>query len=277
MYSTADYAVTPRPMYRADGRKLPDIYTTPAALRDELQSALGHVPAVRFLGTADVDRVDASGLPTRRSASKRSTTPTLTLVYLPHLDYNLQRLGPRDPAVAADICARSTTRLRHLIEYFESRGAQVIVLSEYGLVRRVDAGPPESRPARARPARRARGARPRAARRRRQRRVRRRRPPGRARLRERRDRCPTRSAALLEKTPGVERVLDRTARQSSASTHPRARRSRWRSPNRTPGSPTTTGSTTARAGLRADRRYPPQAGLRPGRAVARPGDHACRR
>src|ERR1051325_8910749 len=29
MYSTADYTVTPRPIYRADGRKFPDIYTTP--------------------------------------------------------------------------------------------------------------------------------------------------------------------------------------------------------------------------------------------------------
>jgi predicted AlkP superfamily pyrophosphatase or phosphodiesterase len=37
MYSTADYSVTPRPMYLADGRKLPDIYTTPSYLRDRLQ------------------------------------------------------------------------------------------------------------------------------------------------------------------------------------------------------------------------------------------------
>src|SRR5215468_7311127 len=35
MYSTADVAVTPRPMYPADGRKLPDIHTHPAELRDE--------------------------------------------------------------------------------------------------------------------------------------------------------------------------------------------------------------------------------------------------
>src|SRR5581483_1759325 len=58
---------------------------------------------------------------------------TLTLIYLPHLDYNLQRLGPGDPATDAD--------LRHLdavcgdlIAYYESRDARVIVLSEYGLV-----------------------------------------------------------------------------------------------------------------------------------------------
>ena len=29
MYSGADYSVTPRPMYPADGRKVPDVYTAP--------------------------------------------------------------------------------------------------------------------------------------------------------------------------------------------------------------------------------------------------------
>src|SRR5262245_11673024 len=33
MYSSADYSVTPRPMYPADGRKIPDVYTRPETLR----------------------------------------------------------------------------------------------------------------------------------------------------------------------------------------------------------------------------------------------------
>src|SRR5215831_3656703 len=41
MYSSADIAVTPRPLYPADGRKIPDIYTEPKELRDELNAALG--------------------------------------------------------------------------------------------------------------------------------------------------------------------------------------------------------------------------------------------
>src|SRR5512144_842672 len=52
MYSSADIAVTPRPMYPADGRKLPDIYTAPAGLRDELQQRLGQFPLFRFWGPA---------------------------------------------------------------------------------------------------------------------------------------------------------------------------------------------------------------------------------
>ena len=50
MYSTADIAVTPRPMYPADGRKLPDIHTRPAALRDSLQAKLGQFPLFEFWG-----------------------------------------------------------------------------------------------------------------------------------------------------------------------------------------------------------------------------------
>ena len=38
MYGSADIQVTPRPMYPADGRKIPDIHTRPASLRDDLQS-----------------------------------------------------------------------------------------------------------------------------------------------------------------------------------------------------------------------------------------------
>ena len=45
-------AVTPRPIYKADGRKLPDCYTVPAELRDELTRELGpfrHTQRLRLL------------------------------------------------------------------------------------------------------------------------------------------------------------------------------------------------------------------------------------
>ena len=75
MYSTADYSVTPRPMYPADGRKVPDVYTTPAGLRDELQSALGTFPLFEFWGPRAVDSIDAvdrgSGQARRSASSTR--------------------------------------------------------------------------------------------------------------------------------------------------------------------------------------------------------------
>jgi predicted AlkP superfamily pyrophosphatase or phosphodiesterase len=53
-------------------------------------------------------------------------------VYLPHLDYNLQRWGPSDPRIRIDVAAIDTVAGR-LIEHFRNRGRRVMVLSEYGL------------------------------------------------------------------------------------------------------------------------------------------------
>ena len=44
MYSSAEYSVTPRQIYAADGRKVPDVYAEPAQLRDTLQERFGRFP-----------------------------------------------------------------------------------------------------------------------------------------------------------------------------------------------------------------------------------------
>jgi predicted AlkP superfamily pyrophosphatase or phosphodiesterase len=131
MYSSADIAVTPRPMYLADGRKLPDIYTHPAGLRDELLSSLGEFPLFRFWGPgADIE----SSRWIARSAMHvlERQRPTLTLVYLPHLDYDLQRFGPNHPGIPAQVAAVDAL-CAPLIEKASALGAHTVVLSEYGI------------------------------------------------------------------------------------------------------------------------------------------------
>jgi predicted AlkP superfamily pyrophosphatase or phosphodiesterase len=131
MYATADYTVTPRPMYPADGRKLPDIYTQPAGLRDELQRELGQFPLFRFWGpTADIESTRWIARSALRVLERQR--PTLTLVYLPHLDYCLQRLGPSHPSIAAEVAAVDAL-CGELIEAAGRAGAAVVVLSEYGI------------------------------------------------------------------------------------------------------------------------------------------------
>jgi predicted AlkP superfamily pyrophosphatase or phosphodiesterase len=131
MYSTADYSVTPRPQYLADGRKMPDCYSHPASLRDKLQAEFGTFPLFDFWGP----RTSIKSSRWIAEASKftdKLYDPTLTLIYLPHLDYNLQRHGNQHPSIKKDlkeidaVCA-------DLIKYYESKNAQVIVLSEYGI------------------------------------------------------------------------------------------------------------------------------------------------
>ena len=137
MYSSADFTVTPRPMYPADGRKLPDIYTQPAALREELNAALGEFPLFNFWGpTADIASSRWIGECAKHVFDRKR--PSLTLVYLPHLDYNLQRLGPNDPAIAKDL-GEIDAVCGELIEHFEREGARIIVLSEYGITPVTDA------------------------------------------------------------------------------------------------------------------------------------------
>jgi predicted AlkP superfamily pyrophosphatase or phosphodiesterase len=133
MYSSADYAVTPRPIYWADGLKLPDIYTEPASLRDELVFRLGEFPLFNFWGpNADIRSTEWIARCARHVYDTRR--PTLTLVYLPHLDYNLQRLGPEHPSIKDDLRAVDAV-CGELIEHVRRDGARVIVLSEYGITR----------------------------------------------------------------------------------------------------------------------------------------------
>ncbi len=173
MHSTADYSITPRPMYPADGRKVFDIYSWPYSIRAEIKRDLGEFPFVGFWGPA-------AGIKTPQGAADCATRwiagsakwietkyqPTLNLVDLPHLDYNLQRHGPFvvgdevtslhsstphsalriphfsepphlgsckiNPAIIPDLCAIDTI-VGDLIDFFGKRGVPVVLLSEYGI------------------------------------------------------------------------------------------------------------------------------------------------
>jgi predicted AlkP superfamily pyrophosphatase or phosphodiesterase len=131
MYSSADIGVTPRPMYAADGRKIPDCYAAPSALRDELTERFGAFPLFRFWGPA-TDIAATQWIVNATNYVRQTRRPTLTLVYLPHLDYNLQRVGPLHPSIARDL-AEVDAACGELIEQAERDGADVIVLSEYGI------------------------------------------------------------------------------------------------------------------------------------------------
>ncbi|MFP5407020.1 MAG: alkaline phosphatase family protein, partial [Gammaproteobacteria bacterium] len=63
---------------------------------------------------------------------RETRRPTLSLIYLPHLDYNLQRRGPSHAANARDL-QEVDALCGEIIEQAERDGAAVIVLSEYGI------------------------------------------------------------------------------------------------------------------------------------------------
>jgi predicted AlkP superfamily pyrophosphatase or phosphodiesterase len=131
MYAAVDLSLTPRPIYPADGRKIPAVYSQPADLHRALEDRLGPFPFFEFWGPR-------AGLPSSAWIARAAREvfdahrPSLTLVYLPHLDYDLQRLGPDDPAIAEQVRGIDAVA-GALIDHVRGAGAQVLVVSEYGI------------------------------------------------------------------------------------------------------------------------------------------------
>ena len=131
MNSSCDFTVTPRPIYTHNGRKIPDISTQPDALRDSLQNNLGTFPLFDFWGPRAGIR-SSDWIARAAMQVMREHDPALTLIYIPHLDYVLQREGPNSPALAAEL--REVDRIvGGLLDACVARNARPIVLSEYGI------------------------------------------------------------------------------------------------------------------------------------------------
>lgn len=129
MGATTDWTVTPRPIYYADGKKAPDCYTRPPELHDELVGELGEFPLFTYWGpTAAITSSEWIIAATRRLMPRAD----LTLCYVPHLDYDLQRFGPESPE-AAQAARDVDTALAPLLDDAERSGVTVLVLSEYGI------------------------------------------------------------------------------------------------------------------------------------------------
>ena len=131
MHSTADFTITPRPLYPADGSKHFDIHTQPMAMRDELKADLGPFPFPAFWGPA-AGIASSEWIAASAKWVEQKHSPTLSLVYLPHLDYCLQKDGPTAPNIPAEVRAIDRV-VTDLISYYESRSIRVMLLSEYGI------------------------------------------------------------------------------------------------------------------------------------------------
>ena len=131
MGTAADISVTPRPVYKADGGKIFDIASFPQRYKELLKRELGDFPFHSFWGPR-------AGLPSSQWIAdsarwiEEHEQPDLSLVYLPHLDYDLQRFGPADPR--CDIARRDVDKLvGDLAEFLEARGVEVLIVSEYAI------------------------------------------------------------------------------------------------------------------------------------------------
>jgi predicted AlkP superfamily pyrophosphatase or phosphodiesterase len=128
--SAAEISVTPKPHYGADGNKVFGISGTPDGLCEQLERSLGRFPFHTFWGPK-------AGLPCTewiaRCAAQIVKThhPELTLVYLPHLDYDPQRFGPSGCDMAR-LTGELDQACEPILDAAATEGARVWIVSEYG-------------------------------------------------------------------------------------------------------------------------------------------------
>ena len=125
--SFADFSITPRPTYFSDGRKKPDVHCWPPKLHDKLSRQLGTFPLFEFWGPgANINStqwiIDAT------IQQLNDYEDGLFLSYLPHLDYDLQRFGPKSKE-AEVACLELDKRLKPILD----KEKNIVILSEYGI------------------------------------------------------------------------------------------------------------------------------------------------
>jgi len=125
-----DISVTPKPHYAIDGNKAFGITGNPEGYTDELERKLGSFPFHTFWGPM-------AGLPCTKWIARCAAEvlsdkrPDLTLVYLPHLDYDPQRFGPSGCNMAKQV-KQLDDACEPLLSAAKKAGARVWVVSEYG-------------------------------------------------------------------------------------------------------------------------------------------------
>ena len=134
---SADIILTPQPTHTPDGITLTACWSHPADLYASLTAKLGPFPLHHYWGPM-------AGLPSSQwiinAAMETWTTQNLDLqlVYIPHMDYNLQRQGPGTsgtgvpPVVLQDLLALDAA-LAPLVALVRSTGGTPIICGDYAI------------------------------------------------------------------------------------------------------------------------------------------------
>ncbi len=128
----ADYICTPAPIHNPDGSESLWCYTVPEKLYGELRDELGHFPLMNFWGPiANIKSSDWIIDSAIKAANEFA--PDFFYIYVTHLDYAAQKLGPDSPEAlqaVVDIDA-SLGRLIDGIENSKMDDIHWLIASEY--------------------------------------------------------------------------------------------------------------------------------------------------
>ena len=129
---TIDVLLTPKPVHAPGDRLLVDCYSKPADLYRRLAADLGPFDLRTYWGPM-------AGIGSSRWIAQAALAvwtnerPDLCLVYLPQLDYSGHRAGPASDAHRADARELDAV-LKPLVDAAEADGARLVVLSEYSFL-----------------------------------------------------------------------------------------------------------------------------------------------
>ena len=108
-----------------------DIHSEPLSIRDEIKNRPGRFSISAFWGPR-AGIASSKWIANSAKWTEKNIGPDFNLIYLPHLDYDLQRYGPNDPNAKKHL--REIDQLAgSLIDFLRKRGIECIVLSEYGI------------------------------------------------------------------------------------------------------------------------------------------------
>ena len=130
MFAHCDMMLTPAPIHTHGDKMLSSCYTKPAALYHELAKDLGDFNLMNYWGPM-------ASLPSSQWITKaaikmwQENDLNLLLVYLPHLDYCLQKFGPDAPEIQREL--KDLDRLVGNIVMEVGLSGDIVVLSEYGM------------------------------------------------------------------------------------------------------------------------------------------------
>jgi len=132
LYAGAEVVITPRPLHTDDGM-IQWCYSKPVGLYEDISKTIEEFNLMSYWGPM-------AGIESSRWIAKaavevmKRTKPNLMFVYLPHLDYCSQKLGPEDPGIKEELALvdNEVGRIMQGVQEVDMSAEPVfMVLSEY--------------------------------------------------------------------------------------------------------------------------------------------------
>ncbi|MBI1375765.1 MAG: hypothetical protein GC159_23900 [Phycisphaera sp.] len=131
MDQAADVVVTPKPEHTPDGKTISMCWSAPTDLYNDLREQLGEFPLHHYWGPlAGIKSSDWIAAAARLVWEQHPCD--LQWVYIPQMDYDLQKLGPGDERCLASL-GQTLGLLTPLVEKVLSQDGRILLLSEYGM------------------------------------------------------------------------------------------------------------------------------------------------